>query len=647
MTSPTSAPAHTRAQPVPIGVPASAIAQALPRIVLLIGVAASALLLWSRRSYVPIWDGRIYADCVMRAAADPLTLAGYRCAGHVSQSYVALLVIAQRLAPTSFAPMLAVNALLLGLSALALHRLLRQVFPDPSHQLGTAAVVAAFLVHPIVLASAVQPGLDFGVLVFSLCALAALLEGRRWAVVVFGVLLVFSKEPGVLVYGVIALLYLWRYGLRKLMPNAPYWLAAGAMGLAALLNAGEGHFQSALLCLGGLGVLGLRKLEPTRPPFGAAVKAAIAQWPLAIPVASIGLYIGVNALRNAQVRAAAADAAPLVWGGDGSAHLIRTIFRAGIADHSTLAALALMLVVGFLWLPTLVMAADLGVGIVRRRAQHAARAMPGVDGAALGIVTAALICEIWFLSRYVTYANARYFLPLYPLVLVVAYAALVRLGVTRAVRAAGFAGLALLFCISALRTVDPVSRRLWGTFPVGDRTLLRMTSLTGECCGYGRDQLVYNLEFTEFDALESAAYAQLRPTRATTFVVPMFGDWYTVGQLDQSTLHRTLRRDSIVEPRVLNAYVATMPEWWVGEGWYLEMPYVNDAWSLAKVAEFYEIGPPTYVAHDGYRMAVRRLRLRNDAQSRLAGDGPGAPSHALSLVGANTSSSAAGSHSEP
>lgn len=34
-----------------------------------------------------------------------------------------------------------------------------------------------------------------------------------------------------------------------------------------------------------------------------------------------------------------------------------------------------------------------------------------------------------------------------------------------------------------------------GTFDFGTHKMLKMTSLTGECCGYGRDQLVYNLEF--------------------------------------------------------------------------------------------------------------------------------------------------------
>jgi len=50
----------------------------LPAIALLALGVVSALMLWSRRDYVPIFDGRIYADCIESVAADPGYIAGYR-----------------------------------------------------------------------------------------------------------------------------------------------------------------------------------------------------------------------------------------------------------------------------------------------------------------------------------------------------------------------------------------------------------------------------------------------------------------------------------------------------------------------------------------------------------------------------------------
>src|SRR5215213_5236586 len=95
----------------------------LPVIVLLAAASVSALLLWSRRDYVPLFDGRIYADCVSKVAADPGYIAQYRCAGHIAESYVAILVLAARLIPSTPVALLLANALLLVVGAVALWRL--------------------------------------------------------------------------------------------------------------------------------------------------------------------------------------------------------------------------------------------------------------------------------------------------------------------------------------------------------------------------------------------------------------------------------------------------------------------------------------------------------------------------------------------
>jgi Predicted membrane protein (DUF2079). len=259
---------------------------------------AAALMLWSRRDYVPVWDGRIYADCVIDASQHLLDVGGYRCAGHISQSYVALLALAETAAPASLIPILAANALLLALGAAALLRLARRAFPGEEHRVGGALLVAAFLVHPVVLASAVQPGLDFGMLIFSLCTLAAAVERRRWAVVLFGIMLVFSKEPGVLVYSVIALVTLWRDGLRRAIPHGAHWLGVVVVTAVALLNLYSFNLLSGLVSLIVLAVLLQRRARPARVPWAAMWREVRPQWALAVPGLLICGYIGVNAVRG-------------------------------------------------------------------------------------------------------------------------------------------------------------------------------------------------------------------------------------------------------------------------------------------------------------------------------------------------------------
>jgi hypothetical protein len=588
----------------------------LPVIVLLAAASVSALLLWSRRDYVPLFDGRIYADCVAQVAADPGYIAQYRCAGHIAESYIAILALAARLVPDTPVALLLANALLLVVGAVALWRLARSAFPSEEHRVGRSLVVGAFLVHPIVLASVVQPGLDLGLLVFSLCALAAAVEGRRWALVLCGILLIFSKEPGVVLYGAIAAVWLWRRCASMLSPDDASRVGIAVLFLLGGLSMLSREIPSALFFLAAALVVAHRRRRPALPPGRGLARAVFGEWPLAIPVLLLLGYLVYYKLRTP----AAPDGAgqSVVWrppGGDsGALTLVGTLLRGGIFDLPTLSSLALMFVIGFLWVPSVWMLGDLAIGAVRHVRNLPPRPVDGVDRSALGFIVIVLLADVWLLSRFVTFSNARYFLPVFPLALVAAYAALVRLRVRPLGRGVLFASVAALLVVSAVRTVDPVSRAIWGTFPVGDRSLLSITSLRNECCGHGRDQLVYNLEFTQFASLQDALYERLKPSDSTVLVVPPEGDWYTVEALDSVTHRRTMRAEGSVRPRVIqapNAYNLMAPR-----AWYVEMPFIKDTTFRMLLRRRFDISEPCHVSRNGYALAAREMRLRTSTAAR-------------------------------
>ena len=580
----------------------------LPAIVLLAAGTVSALLLWSRRDYVPIFDGRIYADCIEQVAANPTYIGGYRCAGHVAESYVAILALAARLRPDSAPALLLANTLLFVVGAVALWRLVRSAFPGEEHRVGRALVVGAFLVHPVVLAAVVQPGLDLGLLVFSLCALAAAVEGRRWTLVLFGIWLIFSKEPGVLLYGAIAAVWLWRRCSSMLSPDD-----ATRVGIAALVFLGQlalvqHETPSALLFFAAAGVVARRRRGPVRPVGRELTSALLREWPIAIPVLLFLGYLIYYKLRSQHT-------APVLWqGGGGVIALIGTLLRGGVLDPPTGSSLALMFVVGFLWVPTLWILADLAIGAARHVRNQPARALAGVDRPALDFIVVVLLADVWLLSRYVTFSNARYYLPVFPLALLAAYAALVRLHVRPLVRGALVASAAVLLAVSTVRTVDPVSRAVWGTFSVGQRSLLSITSLRNECCGHGRDQLAYNLEFTHFASLQDVLYERLKPSESTVLVLPQFGDWYTVESLDRVTHRRTMRSAGAIRPRVVMApdgYDLSAPR-----AWYIDMPYIKDTTFIPLLGYRYQFSEPCRVERGGYALTVREMRLRSSAAVR-------------------------------
>ncbi|HUQ79667.1 MAG TPA: hypothetical protein VM076_00945, partial [Gemmatimonadaceae bacterium] len=84
-----------------------------------IAVAAALISQWQ---YSPMWDGRIYADCITEAARN-FTPGALRCAGHASHAYIALVAAVQSIAPGSFPLLLLANAMLLLVACVGFHRL--------------------------------------------------------------------------------------------------------------------------------------------------------------------------------------------------------------------------------------------------------------------------------------------------------------------------------------------------------------------------------------------------------------------------------------------------------------------------------------------------------------------------------------------
>ena len=74
-------------------------------------LVALALML-PRADFVPLWDGRFYADCVIDAAQNGLRPYWLRCAGHSSHVYVLLAGVARWLAPNGTLSFFVVDSLL-------------------------------------------------------------------------------------------------------------------------------------------------------------------------------------------------------------------------------------------------------------------------------------------------------------------------------------------------------------------------------------------------------------------------------------------------------------------------------------------------------------------------------------------------------
>ena len=527
---------------------------AVPRVILAIAGALALALLAPHIDFVPMWDGWAYAECAVDVAANRFALYFLRCYGHPAYVYSGLLGAGQLLDLGNPALLLLVNSLVLGATTVGFHRLMRRAFPGADHQTDIALLSAAFLLQPAFLASVVQPSLDLAVLAGTVWCTALLVE-RRWLwCAAAGTAMSFSKETGVLLYGVVLAGYV-------------SWLFVRTPGTLATR------------------VRALLPLAPTILPFvlyGGYVLAFLIFRPGQSPVWEAGRDIPLGV------------------------RMITTRFDAGLVSY-----LAMLFVLNFAWLPSAwvaVSAASGLVGVVRRRS---APLVAGEDRAVSGFVVLAAILTLVALTRVVTYSNVRYLIAGTALWLAVAYVALVRLRLGPAVRRVALGVYAVLVAVSAIRTVDPVSRWLWGTFPFGSHRMLDMTSITGECCGAGRDQLAYSLEFTKLHELTDTVMATLLRDTTTVIVLPSRMRYNTIARVDPTTRKRTLRRDGTFEPIVMTGPVVLIRNPPPQSIIYIALPNGKDSTSFAELSARYDVGPERRFESGGYAISAYEMTARN------------------------------------
>jgi len=505
--------------------------------------------------YVPIWDGRVYANCAIEAATNGiagLSMESLRCAGHPSQGYIVFLAASQLLRFGDIAALHLTNVLL-GLLALASIRVvLARVFPDPliARQLDLVTFLCA--VHPVVLSTLLQVNVDFGVYVFFFITLAALMSGRFGWTALAGVLLCFSKETGVLAY----------------------------------------------VLMVGLDVL-FRVSPPGTP--AERMKRVLPMWITAVPVALFGAHVLWWNATHAQAAVWKHTWQKGTMDGFRFFDLSEPIFRSYAAG---------IFLLGFMWVVSTVIGADLLAAAVRMARRLPKRVVPGADPARLAYLGVLAVVLTYLLTSFRTWSNLRYFALIYPLLVILAFAAMLRLGFRARVRYAAMSVIGALFLFAAYRSSDPVSRAVYGTFSIGQREMYRMSSITGEYAGPGRDEIVYNLQFTGYHHVQNALFHVLQPMDSTAFATSRVARWNIWSQLDAFTRERTMSQQGVIVPRYWDDVDLLASPQRPHDVWFLEFTYRPDHdTSLESLKPLYrEIGVTRSIAR-GHLLVAHHLEL--------------------------------------
>lgn len=510
-------------------------------------------LCWRYWDYYPLWDAAIYYEAALEAARSTVNPLAYNIAGHPTMGYLWLPGLLTRYLGASYRVFLAYNAVLAWIMAIAVADMSMRLLKGERRFVELLLVVGSVMYCPVIVASILQLTPDFGVLVYLLLSARALMHERRLRAFAWGVLACLSKESGVLLFAIELALYVV--------------------------------------------VFGLRAQTTARRKLMAMVRLS----PLILVPLGLGSAVLLFATPNGGAK---------LWGNVGISDVLRQFSTISFMDNVLPASLATILVLNCMWIPATLLTLAFGFWFVRKVVLALPVTASRDPAFEFAIVT--FLAELYLLTRFRTFTNVRYYLPLFPWIILLAARGLLTLGFPRALRLGCQSVVFVALALGNFRSFDPISADVFGTIPFGNQRLFHITSLTGECCGLGRDQLVYNLEFAEMDRLLRQVLPFALAAKDHAVAVHPQADWKLFDSVDPNTLRRGT-------PRVGSFKVPYTHTWAVGAArakpekiYYIALPNMPNTTELVRYAAWYDFRwRRRRFSHSGYRIDVHELTLKH------------------------------------
>jgi hypothetical protein len=491
---------------------------------------------------VPIWDGALYAKSILSAVDNRFDLGALNIAGHPG---IGSLLVPALIAKWSGGQLWGLhlgNIILGSIAVLSFAAIVNRLFVELAI-FERLAISSMFSALPVVAASAVNPNLDFGTLVFFLLFLSLLLYQRFWLAAIAGGMLVLAKESGVVVWVITSTAYLLSQVILRRTASREKFLALLKV-IPAFLS---------ILALVAYAVIRLKHGQPV-------------MWGAFSTQGGAGLH-------------------KLMW-----PSLHNPVYQTYMAQIFSL---------NFMWVVTLIV----GLGMVLSVLGKIILGCRSKAPLRRNLIFLLLVPLVLSLTAVRTFTNMRYLLPIFP-VLVLAYAHILN-GIVRYMpaRILILSVTFGLFLVSAFRTIDPISSRIFGTFAFGRHPILNMTSITGECCGRGRDQLVYNLEFANFNRLINQVFAGLDRSGFQPIALAELADWYFIERMTlESPPRRALSGPNTTATPIVSANVvseANPPK----NIFWLNLPIIDGSAEFERVKTRYSVVSEKVFEYDGYSLS--------------------------------------------
>lgn len=488
-------------------------------------------------SYVPIWDGWQFSRCYLTAA---LT-GSLWCFDHSAFVHTFLLGLTQKPDPGNFYFIYGANIILGVLGLICLRALLRRLCKDSLSPVNITLLSFVFGFAPVFLVQIVQPSLDYTLPIYLIMTLLFLYSGRFFFAALAGVLMVFTKESGFMLYGVSVFLYV------------PLMLIKGSLAWK------------------------------DKKKFIYIVTV------LSIPIVLFVVYMYMT---------------PKTQIGDSWLDGILKMLKFYIVDPVIAAQLVSLLVLNFNWILTGIIIAGLlllGMNYLR----GGGRIEAGLGFYDRIYFYLLFILFIYFLTRIPMWNNPRYMLPVYPVLAILFADAVSVLFKRQSVVTCIVAAVLVLLCISSFRTIDPVSKRIMGTFMFGSHEILRMTSLKDDSGSYGRDQLVYNFEFTEIHYLTEKIYQTVGTDKL--FVAAPYSTWTNAFiSINKETGKRMMYGEGLVNARWAFSDSLIKKRHFPEEIYFISYPHMgkSNAEQQTQLSYIYDTKEVITIEDDGYSLDV-------------------------------------------
>ncbi len=402
----------------------------------------------------PFFDGRVYLNCLTEinndTAVNYFGFSQYGCFAHSSYFYMFLVSMVTKFLGGSLWVLYSFLMLLMMLATYAFYRINEILFSyDVSEDASfkTNVVTAIFAFYPVFLSNIFHFNIDFGVFVFSIFYLFLLLTHRFFWAFLASWFLVYSKEVGAIPYFFISVGYVF------------FWKGLSfKKGCRFILH-------KFYLTLAGISYIfyTLKFKEILHPG---------EMW----TQMSSGILSFQGLMNNALFG---------IW----------DIF----SNRFVLPLYAFILTVNFNWLMVFFIAASI-VSVLFFKAKKSPKVRILNAHHSQNLIFFLFFAMFYGATRFFSLLNARYFLYFYPFLLLAFRSSMdilghyfVLLNKQRLKRLIYITVMFLVVC-SNFRTFDPVSKKIFGSFYFGEHKFLKVTSLTEECCGFARDQMIYNLQ---------------------------------------------------------------------------------------------------------------------------------------------------------